>query len=65
MKTSTIRCDIPTCLDGLTEKGEGDGFQDWGAVHGIAGAQGQTPIYLCPMHLKQVAEFMDTLRGAD
>lgn len=58
----TVVCGI--CTEQYTEEKEGDGFPGWGQISGII-LNGDTNPYLCPKHLKNVANFADELVGVE
>jgi len=58
----TIRCDI--CKVEYTEREPGDGFPNWGQLHGISLNGVQNP-NLCPEHLHALAERADELACAE
>lgn len=57
-----IRCDVPGCGTKCTESEPNAGWQGWGALNGVE-LNGVANPNLCPAHLAQVAEFLDTLTG--
>lgn len=55
-----ITCDVEGCHMAHTEVEWGDGHLGWGQLHGIS-LNGVDNPHLCPVHLGQVANFVDSL----
>lgn len=58
--TRIRRCDVKGCEAELEEEVWGQGHDGWGQLLGIV-LDGVSDPNLCPEHLKQVADFVDSL----
>lgn len=56
----TIECNVPGCVETAVETKPNAGWPGWGAVLGKRDDEtGETDFHLCPIHLKEVFEFLE------